>query len=69
MLLRDLTMLTTMNNYLFCLYSPLHFTVLPSLYYCTLPYLLESCETDKGKIISPIYSGFDIFKVKDKNED
>ena len=56
-------MLTTMNSYLFHLHGPLHFIMLLSLFNCTLPYLLEPCETDKGEILCPVYSGFDVFKV------
>lgn len=52
-----------MNSYLFHLHRPLHFIMLLSLFNCTLPYLLEPCETDKGEILCPVYSGFDVFKV------
>lgn len=65
-ILRDLTMLTIMNSFIFHLYSSLQFTKLLSIYYCTWSYLLEPCETDKGRLLVPFCSGFDSFKVKDK---
>lgn len=66
MLLRDLTVLTAVNSSLFHLCSPVYFTVSLGLYSCTPPSLSEPCEADEGEVISPLYSGFDIFKVKDR---
>lgn len=48
-LLRDLTMLTTMTSYLFHLHRPLHFIMLLSLFNCTLPYLLEPVKQTRGR--------------------